>query len=801
MMLRPGMYLQDRYEILEQIGSGGMSEVYRAKCHKLNRLVAIKVLKEEFSSDAGFVKKFKMEAQAAAGLSHPNIVSVYDVVDEGSIHYIVMELIEGITLKSYITKKGRLGSKEAIGIALQVAQGIAAAHDQHIVHRDIKPQNMIISRDGKVKVADFGIARAVTTQTIGATAVGSVHYISPEQARGGFSDSRTDIYSLGITMYEMVTGTVPFDGDNTVSIALAHLEQPITPPSRLNPEVPVSLERIIMKCTQKKPEKRYADVYELISDLRHALVDPDDDFVAQEPEVDTSSPTMVISGDELSQIKSAPRRSTGPIVMSGQSNSLRDVPGSGGQHERRGDREHGYDRRKEPESGRELKHSGYYKEYDRDYERGRSGGYGRQDAAEDGRSLDYDYEEDYGYDRGRSSGYGGSGSSRTSGGKKGGRGGKSADVNPQIEKLLTTVGVAVAIIIVAVLVVIFAKLGGIFNSGSHTELTLPAVESGESDSGLKDTETRVPDFVGMTEDEAEEKAKENHLKLSYSYTASEEEKKGLVVEQKTEEGTVVDKQSTIRVVVGEGGMESSTEEETDASQIDLTALGLEALDGTNAKNLLEAKGLKVSLQSENSDTIIKDQVIRYEPTSASPGSEIRLYVSSGPAVTMVPVPDLTGKTEEEAAQLLEAAGLTVAPKEQILTQKSDTVSRGKIISQIPLKDEEVPEGSAVSYVVSIGKGTKYVAIVNDDYPLKDNFGPGGASTTITVEIVMVQTVNGQKRTTTVMDAREMKGDVTLPVHYQLTGEDGVLTGELQIRDVTNDRVLKTYPLEFMEVDA
>lgn len=801
MMLRPGMYLQDRYEILEQIGSGGMSEVYRAKCHKLNRLVAIKVLKEEFSSDAGFVKKFKMEAQAAAGLSHPNIVSVYDVVDEGSIHYIVMELIEGITLKSYITKKGRLGSKEAIGIALQVAQGIAAAHDQHIVHRDIKPQNMIISRDGKVKVADFGIARAVTTQTIGATAVGSVHYISPEQARGGFSDSRTDIYSLGITMYEMVTGTVPFDGDNTVSIALAHLEQPITPPSRLNPEVPVSLERIIMKCTQKKPEKRYADVYELISDLRHALVDPDDDFVAQEPEVDTSSPTMVISGDELSQIKSAPRRSTGPIVMSGQSNSLRDVPGSGGQHERRGDREHGYDRRKEPESGRELKHSGYDKEYDRDYERGRSGGYGRQDAAEDGRSLDYDYEEDYGYDRGRSSGYGGSGSSRTSGGKKGGRGGKSADVNPQIEKLLTTVGVAVAIIIVAVLVVIFAKLGGIFNSGSHTELTLPAVESGESDSGLKDTETRVPDFVGMTEDEAEEKAKENHLKLSYSYTASEEEKKGLVVEQKTEEGTVVDKQSTIRVVVGEGGMESSTEEETDASQIDLTALGLEALDGTNAKNLLEAKGLKVSLQSENSDTIIKDQVIRYEPTSASPGSEIRLYVSSGPAVTMVPVPDLTGKTEEEAAQLLEAAGLTIAPKEQILTQKSDTVSRGKIISQIPLKDEEVPEGSAVSYVVSIGKGTKYVAIVNDDYPLKDNFGPGGASTTITVEIVMVQTVNGQKRTTTVMDAREMKGDVTLPVHYQLTGEDGVLTGELQIRDVTNDRVLKTYPLEFMEVDA
>ena len=211
MILRPGTFLQDRYEILEQIGSGGMSVVYKAKCHKLNRLVAIKVLKEEFCNDSSFVSKFKMEAQSAAGLSHPNIVSVYDVIDEGKLHYIVMELIEGITLKSYIQKKGRLEIKETIGIAIQVAQGIAAAHEQHIIHRDIKPQNMIISRDGKVKVADFGIARAVSAQTMTSSAMGSVHYISPEQARGGFSDERSDIYSLGVTMYEMVTGRVPFD--------------------------------------------------------------------------------------------------------------------------------------------------------------------------------------------------------------------------------------------------------------------------------------------------------------------------------------------------------------------------------------------------------------------------------------------------------------------------------------------------------------------------------------------------------------------------------------------------------------
>ena len=274
MILRPGTFLQDRYEILEQIGSGGMSVVYKAKCHKLNRLVAIKVLKEEFCNDSNFVSKFKMEAQSAAGLSHPNIVSVYDVIDEGKLHYIVMELIEGITLKSYIQKKGRLEVKETIGIAIQVAQGIAAAHEQHIIHRDIKPQNMIISKDGKVKVADFGIARAVSAQTMTSSAMGSVHYISPEQARGGFSDERSDIYSLGVTMYEMVTGRVPFEGDNTVAIALAHLEDVVVPPSVYNPEIPVSLERIILRCMEKKPERRYRSAQDVITDLRAALIRP-----------------------------------------------------------------------------------------------------------------------------------------------------------------------------------------------------------------------------------------------------------------------------------------------------------------------------------------------------------------------------------------------------------------------------------------------------------------------------------------------------------------------------------------------
>ena len=297
------MFLADRYEILEQIGNGGMSDVYKAKCHKLNRYVAIKVLKPEFSQDTSFVSKFRVEAQSAAGLSHPNVVNVYDVVDEGNLHYIVMELIEGITLKSYIEKKGFLENKEAIGIAIQVAQGIAAAHEQHIIHRDIKPQNIIISKEGKVKVTDFGIARATTsTQTISTSVMGSVHYTSPEQARGGIVDEKSDLYSAGITMYEMITGHVPFDGDSTVTVALKHLQEEIKSPAEEVPDIPYSLECIIMKCTQKNPAMRYQSCDELLQDLKHSLVDPEGDFVVLGGRR-RSDRTVVMSPEEVERLQ------------------------------------------------------------------------------------------------------------------------------------------------------------------------------------------------------------------------------------------------------------------------------------------------------------------------------------------------------------------------------------------------------------------------------------------------------------------------------------------------------------------
>lgn len=301
-MVKIGMILGDRYEILEKIGTGGMSDVYKAKCHKLNRYVAVKVLKQEFSENENFVSKFRIEAQAAAGLMHSNIVNVYDVGADNGIHYIVMELVEGITLKKYIERKARLSYKEAVSIAIQVSMGIEAAHNNHIIHRDIKPQNIIISRDGKVKVTDFGIAKAATSNTITSNVMGSVHYTSPEQARGGYSDEKSDIYSLGITLFEMLTGRVPFNGETTVAIAIKHIQEEMVSPKEYVPEIPGSVEAIVLKCCQKSPDRRYQNMAEVIADLKQSLIHPDEDFVVNR-DMDEEASTRAISESELNQIK------------------------------------------------------------------------------------------------------------------------------------------------------------------------------------------------------------------------------------------------------------------------------------------------------------------------------------------------------------------------------------------------------------------------------------------------------------------------------------------------------------------
>ncbi len=316
-MLKEGIVIGGRYEIMSRVGSGGMADVYKARDHKLDRMVAVKVLKAEFREDKSFIAKFRKEAQSAAGLSHPNVVNVFDVGEDRGLYYIVMELIEGITLKDYITKKGKLSVKEATSIAIQVSLGLEAAHDRGIIHRDVKPQNIIISTDGKVKLSDFGIAKATNSNTITANVMGSVHYSSPEQVRGGLSDAKSDIYSLGVTMYEMVTGRVPFDGDTTVAIAIKHLQEEMVPPSRYTPDLPYSLEQIILKCTQKNPERRYGNMGLLIEDLKRSLIDPQGNFVTLTP-LSSHAQTVMMSEGEMQAIRAA-ATGTGSQTGSGSS--------------------------------------------------------------------------------------------------------------------------------------------------------------------------------------------------------------------------------------------------------------------------------------------------------------------------------------------------------------------------------------------------------------------------------------------------------------------------------------------------
>ncbi len=723
MMLRPGVYLQNRYEVLEQVGSGGMSEVYKAKCHKLNRLVAIKVLKEEFSSDSGFVSKFKMEAQAAARLSHPNIVNVYDVIDEGKIHYIVMELIEGVTLKGYIARKEKLEIKESIGIAIQVAQGIAAAHEQNIVHRDIKPQNVIISMDGKVKVTDFGIARGVSTQTLTSAAMGSVHYISPEQARGGYSDARSDIYSLGITMYEMVTGRVPYEGENTVAIALAHLEEAMVPPSVYNPEIPVGLERIILKCTAKKPENRYGSANELIADLRKALVQPEGDFV-QDPDGNPAlnGHTVKISGKDLARIK---EQYTPP-----REESVRE-----------------YVRKPSGETAVTR------------YQQGNR----RQQGADRRNSRE-----------------------------------PSDEINSHIERILAAAGIVVAGVIVIVLVVVFSKLGGIFQSGSGLfgrESMAPSADvlaqSGENGETLKDTEVYMPDVLELPEDLAEAKLKENFLSMKPTYQASDVVEKGYVISQDPEYGAVVSKYSHVSVVVSLG-----------SDKVDLTTLDLETMSVASIRRLLEDRGLIVQITEEENETIEKGQLIRYEPQKAAEGGTVTLYVSTGPHIQQVPVPDLVGKPEAEALALLGESGLLPG---NTSTETSDTVPKGSIIRQEGGENGQIEVGGQISYVVSSGpeeRQQRYVASISDVYDLSNLIGPGaiGANVTVLVRLHQ-QDPDGTSIYRTLSEARTINGSSLLPINYtSIESMNGSDKGEVEVVDVESGAVLKAYPLTFFPMD-
>lgn len=591
-MLTEGMNIADRYEIIEKIGTGGMSDVYKALDHLLGRFVAVKVLKPEFSEDTNFLTKFRTEAQAAAGLEHPNIVNIYDVGSENKMHYIVMEYVEGITLKTYIEKKDKIGYKEAISIAIQTCNGIRAAHNKSIVHRDIKPQNIIISTEGKVKVTDFGIARATTSNTINSDVMGSVHYTSPEQARNGYVDFKSDIYSLGIVMYEMVTGRVPFNGDSAVSVALQHLQEEIIRPSAYTPDLPISVEKIILKCTQKSPDRRYATVDDLIADLKKALINPDEDFVVLDM-VPLADSTRVITGKEVEQIKQAAKKKE------------------------------------------EL------------------------DQADDDEFDEDDLLDDED---------------------------EKPILNPKMEKAVTIMGIIAAVFMVVVVILILGTVLDWFHFGSGKK------NDDEQNISEDGNQVEMIDVRGKTFEEAKELLNGMDLGIQLASTEeSEEYEEGQIISQSVDAGDMVEKNTTIEVVICAGAEGFSLVDVKGKSEADATTV-LQS----------EPNNLVVSVSYSFDASVEQGKVISTSPEAGSTvhaGDVITLVVSRGSET--VEVPNVVGKKEATAREKLVAAGFSVS----VSSKYDDSVEEGKVISQ-SVSGSAAP-GTAIKLVVSLGAETTY----------------------------------------------------------------------------------------------
>lgn len=619
-MLTEGMYLADRYEIISKVGAGGMSDVYKAMDHILGRYVAIKVLKQEFSEDRTFVTKFRTEAQSAAGLEHPNIVNIYDVGSEEGLHFIVMEYVEGITLKTYIEKKVQLSFKEAISIAIQVARGIEVAHNKNIIHRDIKPQNIIISTEGKVKVTDFGIARAASANTISSDVMGSVHYASPEQARNGFVDNRSDIYSLGIVMYEMVTGRVPFDGDTTVAVAIQHLQEEMSSPREYAPNIPISLEKIILKCAQKNPDRRYQSMAELLADLRKALVNPNEDFVVIAPLVDNGK-TKVISQDELQQIKD-----------------------------------------------KTLEESAPGEEDDSEVE---------EDAAPTKRRFFADDEEEEDEEDE-----------------------DDGILNPKMDKVVTIMGIVVAVIIVIVIIFFILSLFGVFKFGKKNKDNTETQTQTQTETQLvtetetEETEVKMITLIGLEQEEAQEALDKMGLTLFVSELVESDRKEGTILFQDIEEGTMVEKGTSVKVTVA-----CAVKEKV------VTVPGVVGATEADAAKALDALKLSIEKSYEYSDTVAAGSVISQNPTAGSTlteGAKVKLVISQGVKSTVVP--SVVGKESATAQSEIAAAGLVVSG---ITEEYHDTIAKGIVLKQSVEGGKTVANGTGVSLVISKGPATVY----------------------------------------------------------------------------------------------
>ena len=746
-MLKAGTFLQNRYEIINRIGSGGMANVYKARDHKLNRYVAVKVLKQEFRNDKAFLSKFRVEAQAAAGLAHSNIVNVYDVGEDRGTSFIVMELVEGITLKTYIGKKGKLSVREATSIALQVAAGLEAAHNNGIVHRDVKPQNIIISMDGKAKIADFGIARAANSDTISSSAMGSVHYCAPEQTRGGYSDAKSDIYSMGITMFEMLTGRVPFDGDSTVEVALKHLQEEIPSPRKFTPEIPFATEQIILKCTQKSPDRRYNKMSELIRDLRESLVNPNGNFVVI-PALDRKAHTVQLSRDEVSQIKKNSLPSYNNRMDVGAADKLNDNGTAGG------------DQRMYPYGGNYYQNSGYQDLRHNQNRKSRQGGgdynpdsydtpyrdrmtYPGEDGEERSQALD-GYPEDGRSRRNREDDW-------------------EEEGGNHFEKVLTVISVIAAVVIGLVILFFAGRALGLF--GPNVGGLISGSSSTEHNGQGEVISVSVPDILGKTEEEAKQILKDQNLGASYMGEGiSSKYAKGQVMTQSVEAGTKVQPNTTIEYTISLGAEQTMT-------LPDLTNATEE-----EATKALESMGLTWKVDTTRySDTIEEGRVINTNPGARSKvksQEQVTIYISQGQKVGQVPVPELIGHYATEAVTLLDTLGLYAYQTEIY----SDTVEKGIVIDQDTPSGTSVETGSTITLTVSLGKaGNGQIEVQNPEGTWMCNAqlnapeGYNGTSMLVRIDLVQGETV------TTVFE-----GETAFPFILNVTGQKGVATGTVHV---------------------
>ena len=620
-MLKIGQILGNRYEILGKIGSGGMSDVYKALDKTLNRNMAIKVLKNEYAQDATFVARFRMEAQSAACLSNTNIVNIYDVCEEDNIHYIVMEYIDGITLQKYIDRRGKLGIREVIEVALQVSYGLEAAHAEHIVHRDIKPQNIMISKEGKVYVTDFGIARASTSQTVGTSEMGSAYYFSPEQAKGAKCDERSDIYSLGITMYQMLTGRVPYEGDSAVAVALLHIQGEMVPPSEYEPLIPISLEKIVLKCTAKNPEDRYASASDLISDLRRSLTSPNEDFV------ELAAPATATASAATAP-ETAKASETSQVADNGGTRVV--------------------DTKDVKKAVKEAEEKKALKEAEIRYQTAAK----EEPVPEELDDDDDDFDDDEEID----------------------------EKELRFEKIVTYIGIGIAVLVVAVLLFVGIKACDIFSTGSSTETTTGA-------------DVEMISLLGMTYDEATDALDKLGLNIKATYGENDAYAEGEIYEQDVTAGTMIPSGTIINVTISNGTVKITIPEDLEKLSPEVVLSTLKSKGFTNVSS---------TFSYENSEEITEGLVIRTNPASgtAVPADEkITIIVSAGKETVTINVPDVTNMTEDDARDLIKSKGFYVGT---VTEEASDEISAGKVIRQTPSGGSPAEEGTTIDLVISTG---------------------------------------------------------------------------------------------------